>query len=193
MQSIEKFNVYDMDKTRINENHIYSVSKYYGFIAGLTFEKAKEIRDMMKSKTLRYSRGKIIPSSFRSFINNVQGDEVEESLALIAHHFWLDGNMLKIRNTKSRSREEIDEILFCADNIMSHPLMMGENLSSKFQLPLDTKINSEFFVHAEWVKDERKFGDDRNFGDFQISYGQMLPVLNKKVIRGGDFINTHPY
>lgn len=187
MQTVEKFNIYDMDKTRLPTRHIYSVSKYYGFIGGLSFEKARTLRLMMKSKTLRYSRGKIIPPNFRSFINNVRGNEVQKSLQMIAHHFWLDGNKLRIRNLKPKSREEIDEILYCAENIIKHPTMINENFEAKFQLPLDTKIGNEFFVNAEW---NAEIQED---GGFKISYGQMLPILSEESCQLNEFLNKSPY
>lgn len=187
MKSIEKFNIYDMDKTRLPTRHIYSVSKYYGFVGGITFEKATELREMMQSKTLRYSRGKIVPSNFRSFINDVRGNEVQKSLQLISNHFWLDGNMLRIRNLKPKSREEINEILYCAENIINHPTMIDENFKSKFQLPLDTRFGNEFFVNAEWVNESQRGGG------FKISYGQMLPILSEKSYQLNDFLNSHPY
>lgn len=84
-------------------------------------------------------------------------------------------------------QSEIDEILYCAENIMNHPAMIGEQLESHFRLPLKESVGNETFVTAKWVSSNGRVGT------FEISYGQMLPVKNSKVYSLGDFMNSRPY
>lgn len=185
MKIVNKFNIYDMEQTRTDSNQLYALDKYYGVISRFSNEQTKALRRMMNSKTLRYSCGQIIPDHARVFINNIRGYEVEESLSKIAHYFKLEYNSLRLRKLSGMTNKKIGDILFCAENIMNHPALIGEDLRANFQLPLEFKY--ETFVNARWVTENGRTGR------FEISYGQMLPVKNSKVYHLNDFEDSRPY